>query len=57
MKIVDGKLVAENLAEQDQINQVQMRIWWREIEDMANGDKNEEIRLKVALLKSLQKNG
>lgn len=51
----NGKAIPENLHEVDILNRFQMNKWWKEIEDMAAGDKNEEIHLKVALLKNLQK--
>lgn len=52
----NGKAIPENLHEVDMLNRFQMKKWRKEIEEMAAGDKNEEIRLKVALLKNLQKN-
>ena len=52
----NGKAIPENLHEVDVLNMFQMKKWFKEAEDLAAGDKNEEIRLKVALLKSLQKN-
>lgn len=52
----NGKVIPENLHEVDILNQFQMKKWWKEIEEMAAGDKNEEIHLKVTLLKNLQKN-
>ena len=52
----NGKAIPENLHEVDILKMFQMKKWFKEAEDLAAGDKNEEIRLKVALLKSLQKN-
>ena len=52
----NGKAIPENQHEVDVLNMLQMKKWFKEAEDFAAGDKNEEIRLKVALLKSLQKN-
>ena len=50
----NGKAIPENLHEVDMLNQFRMKKWWKEIEEMAAGDKNEEILLKVALLKAIQ---
>ena len=50
----NGKAIPENLHEVDMFNQFQRKKWRKEIEEMAAGDKNEEILLKVALLKAIQ---
>lgn len=49
----NGKAIPENLHEVDMLNQFHMKKWWKEAEELANGDKNEEILLKVALLKAI----
>ena len=54
MKIKDNKLIPECLNDVDVINHFKMKKWLDEIKTLADGDKNEEIRLKMALLKSIE---
>ena len=49
----NGKAIPENLHEVDILNMFQMKKWFKEAEELAGGDKNEEIKLKVLLLKNL----
>lgn len=53
MKIEHNKLIPECLNDVDVINHFKMKKWLSEIKILANGDINEEIRLKMALLKSI----
>ena len=53
MKIENNKLIPECLNDVDVINHFKMKKWISEIKNLANGDINEEIRLKMALLKSI----
>ena len=56
MKIKDNKLIPECLNDVDVINHLKMKKWLAEIKTLADEDKNEEIRLKMALLKSIKYN-
>lgn len=53
MKIEHNKLIPECLNDISIINHFKMKKWLAEIKNLANGDINEEIRLKMALLKSI----
>lgn len=54
MKIENNKLIPECLNDISIINHFKMKKWLAEIKTLADGDKNEEIRLKMALLKSIE---
>ena len=54
MKTENGKLIPECLHDIDIINMWRMKKWNEIIKEMANGDRNEEIKLKMVLLKSIE---
>lgn len=54
MKTENGKLIPECLHDIDIFNMWQMKKWNKEIKEMANGDINEEIKLRMALLKCIE---
>jgi len=51
MKFENGKAIPENLTEQEQLFLFRLCNYGREIEQLTS-DKNEQIQLKMALLKS-----
>lgn len=50
----NGKAIPENLYEVDVLNYWHTKQIWQEIHEMAKGDPNEEIALKMAYLKANQ---
>lgn len=50
----NGKAIPENLHEVDVLNYWHTKQICQEIHEMAKGDPNEEIALKMAFLKSVQ---